>query len=299
MHATSGTTLISYKRQKTALAILFLFSPLFLLILFTYIPVINMGLFSLTDWNGYDNVQAFIGIQNYIELFTDPSYFSVFVTSLYYLVGAFVQLALALYFATILSFKLRGSNFFKGAIFFPYLLNGVAVGFIFLYFYRPEGVLDQLLIGAGMGQLVQQWIGNRQIINISLAAVSVWRYMGLNFVMFMGAIQSIPSDIYEVSEIDGASRWQQFWYIIIPSIMPIISLSSILAVRGALSVFEIPYVMTLGANGSSTFVIQTVNEAFKLQRIGLASAMAVVLMVLTLGIAALQHYALERKEKES
>jgi multiple sugar transport system permease protein len=295
---TTPKSLMTYKLEKTIITVLFLFVPITLLIVFTYIPFFNMGLFSFTDWNGYEKVKQFIGIKNYIELFSTPQYFSVFIVSLYYIIGAFIQLALSLYFATILSFKIRGKNFFKGALFFPYLLNGVAIGFIFLYFYQPEGVLDQLLTTMGLSSLITQWTGNRQMINISLAAVSVWRYMGLNFVMFMGAIQSIPSEIYEVSEIDGAGRWQQFWYIIFPGIMPIISLSSILAIRGAISVFEIPYVMTGGANGSSTFIIQTVNEAFKLQRVGLAAAMGVVLSIIVLAIAAIQHWVLEREPQK-
>jgi multiple sugar transport system permease protein len=197
-------------------------------------------------------------------------------------------MGIALYFATILSFNVRFKNFFKGTLFFPYLINGVAIGFIFLYFFRPEGVLDTLMATVGLGEYTQLWLGNRDLINISLAGVSVWRYMGLNFVLFLGAIQSIPSDIYEAAEIDGANRWHQFQYIIIPSIIPILSISFILAISGSLQVFEIPYIMTGGANGSSTFVIQTVDMAFKFQKVGLASAMAVVLLIIVLIITLVQ-----------
>jgi multiple sugar transport system permease protein len=140
------------------------------------------------------------------------------------------------------------------------------------------------------------WLGDRHLINISLAAVSVWRYMGFNFVLFMGAIQSIPSEIYESSELDGANRWQQLLYIILPSIKPITALSMILAIRGALSVFEIPYVMTGGQNGSATFVIQTVNMAFKFNKVGLASAMAIVLLVLIVIVTWIQNALLNEKE---
>ena len=126
------------------------------------------------------------------------------------------------------------------------------------------------------------------MINYSLAGVSVWRYLGLNFVLFLGAIQSIPSEILEAGEIDGASRWQQFRFIIVPSIQPIIGLTFILSISGALSVFEIPYIMTSGANGSSTFVIQTVELAFKSQKVGLASAMAIVLLLIVVGVTWIQ-----------
>ena len=112
----------------------------------------------------------------------------------------------------------------------------------------------------------------------------------------MGAIQSIPSEIYEASELDGAGRWQQFKYIILPGIRMILTLNLILSVKGALSVFEIPYIMTSGMNGSSTFVIQTVNTAFKLNKVGLASAMAVVLLLLIVIVTVIQNWLLNEKE---
>lgn len=289
----------TYKQQKKLTVFLFMLAPVALLIVFTYIPVLNMFWYSLTSWDGFSKTKDFVGIENYLEVFTRPELFKVFGVSLYYLGGSFIQLALALYFATILSFKVKFKNLFKGILFFPYLINGVAIGFIFLYFLKPDGVLDMLLTVVGLGKYTRQWLGDRSIINYSLTAVSIWRYMGLNFVMFLGAIQSISSDIYEASDLDGANRWQQFRYIIFPSIMPIISLSSILAVRGALSVFEIPYIMTGGANGSSTFVIQTVNMAFKFKKFGLASSMAVVLLAIILLITAVQNVIFDQDRTDS
>ncbi|WP_433997180.1 carbohydrate ABC transporter permease [Demequina sediminis] len=116
----------------------------------------------------------------------------------------------------------------------------------------------------------------------------MWRYTGLNFVLFLGAIQSIPGDIYEAADLDGANRWQQFKHIIFPGIRRIIGLSFILAVAGSLSVFEIPYIMTGGANGTSTFVIQTIQTAFQFRQVGLASAMAVVLLAIVLFVTWVQ-----------
>ena len=107
-------------------------------------------------------------------------------------------------------------------------------------------------------------------------------------VEFAAALQSIPSGLYEAAELDGAGRWQQFLYIILPSIRPLVGLSFILAIAGCLSVFEIPYIMTGGANGSKTFVIQTIDTAFKFNKVGLASAMAVVLTVIVLAVTYLQ-----------
>ena len=282
------------KRKLTIVA--FLFIPLAILLTFTYLPVINMIGYSFTNWNGFSPNKDIVGIQNYINIFTNPEYFKVFKTSLYYFVGSFIQLALALYFATVLTSKIKFSNFFKGAIFFPYLLNGVAIGFIFLFFFTPDGVLDTLLELVGLGRFKTLWLGNPDVVNISLTGVSIWRYMGFNMLIFIGAIQSIPDEIYEAAALDGANRWQQFRYIILPSIRRIVELNLLLAINGALSVFDIPYIMTGGGNGSTTFVIQTVNTAFKYNKVGMASAMAIVLLIIVLIITGIQRRYLNDKE---
>ncbi|WP_434810537.1 carbohydrate ABC transporter permease [Microbacterium sp. bgisy189] len=266
---------------------LFIAAAFGLLLLLTYLPAANMIWYSLNNWTGFGAVDDFVGLDNYIEVFTNPDIFSVFFVSLYYFIGSFVQMAIALYFATLLSFNTRFSNFFRGVIFFPYLINGVAIGFVFLYLFQPGGTLDTVLGWFGMAE-TPQWIGDASIANYSLAATSVWRYTGLNFVLFLGAIQSIPSELYEAAELDGATRWQQFRHIIFPGIRRIIGLSFILAVAGSLSVFEVPYIMTTGANGTATFVIQTLQTAFNFRQVGLASAMAVVLLAIVLVVTWIQ-----------
>ena len=261
---------------------MFLSLSLALLLTFTYFPVANLIWYGFTSWDGFDATKHLVGFDNYVAIFTQPQYWQVLAVSLYYFAASFVQLTLALYFAVLLSFKTKFRNFFKAILFFPYLINGVAIGFIFLYFFRPGGTLDSVLSALGMSGFKTQWLGNPHVINFSLAGASVWRYIGLNFVLFLGAIQSIPSELYEASELDGANRWQQFRYIIAPGIKRIISLSFILAIAGSLSGFELPYIITGGSNGSATFVITTVQQAFVYQRVGLASAMAVVLLTIVL-----------------
>ncbi|MGW4025594.1 carbohydrate ABC transporter permease [Streptomyces sp. NPDC005009] len=266
---------------------LFLIAPLALLLTFTYAPIANMLAYSFTDWDGVSPELTYTGTGNYTELLTRSELFEVFFVSGYYLVASVVQIVLALYFATILSFNVRFRNFFKGVLFFPYLINGVAIGFVFLYFFQDGGTLDSVLSLFGVGT-DHAWLGTPFSANTSLAGVSVWRYMGLNFVLFLGAIQSIPGELYEAAEIDGASRWHQFRYIIAPGIKPILGLSVILSVSGSLSVFEIPYIMTGGATGTETFVIQTVKLAFQFNKTGLASAAAVVLLLIVLAVTWVQ-----------
>jgi multiple sugar transport system permease protein len=266
---------------------LFLLAPLALLVTFTYVPVGNMIYYSFTDWDGVSPDRSFVGTDNYTELFTRPELFRVFAVSLYYLAASVVQIVIALYFATVLSFDLRFRNLFKGILFFPYLINGVAIGFVFLYFFQDGGTLDSVLSWFGADP-DHAWLGDPESANTSLAGVSVWRFTGLNFVLFLGAIQSVPGELYEAAQLDGASRWQQFRHIIAPSIRPVLSLSVILAISGSLSVFEIPYIMTGGATGTSTFVIQTVKFAFQFNKTGLASACAVVLLAIILLVTWIQ-----------
>lgn len=279
---------LSYKTQRKIIIISFSLIPVVLLFTLAYLPVFNMFKYSFTNWNGYSKSFDYVGFDNYKTIFTDSKYFSVFKVSLYYFAASFVQMAIALYFATILSFNVKFKNFFKGVLFFPYLLNGVAIGFIFLFFFRPDGTLDTILRAVGLGEFIQGWLLNPKIINVSLAGAAIWRYMGFNFIIFLGAISSIGKDIYEAAEIDGANRWHQFKHIILPSIKQIVQLNLILAISGAISAFDIPYIMTGGSNGSNTFVIQTVTTAFKYNKLGLASAMAVVLLFIVIIATMLQ-----------
>ncbi|SHN38601.1 carbohydrate ABC transporter permease [Cryptosporangium aurantiacum] len=270
------------RRRGIATPYLFLLVPLAFLVVFTYVPVVNIVWYSLTSWDGLAPSKTFVGVDNYVEIATRPDLLVVFRTSLYYLGASAVQIVLALYFATVLSFNVRFRNVFKGIIFFPYLINGVAIAMIFLFFFQPGGTLDSTLQALGLEGLSRQWLGDSGTVNYSLAGTSVWRFLGLNFVLFLGAIQSIPGQLYEAAELDGANRWHQFRHLILPGIRPVVGLSVILAISGSLSVFEIPYIMTAGANESATFVIQTVEFAFKFRKYGLASAMAVVLLALIL-----------------
>lgn len=284
--------------QKWVIIGSFLLVPMVLLILFTYLPLADMVGFSFFKWDGLSKTKTWIGLDNYKEVFTRPDYLVVLKVSIYYFVGSIVQIALALYFATVLNYKIRGKNFFKGVIFFPYLINGVAIGLMFLYFYKQGGTLDTVLTALGVPKkALPLWLGDAALVNISLAFVSVWRYLGQNMVMFNGAIQSVSADLLEAASIDGANKWHQFRYIILPNIKTIVSLNLILAVKGAISVFEIPLIMTNGANGSATFVTKTLDTAFSMKKVGLASAMGVVLLVFIMIVTFIQKYFFEGKEE--
>ena len=278
----------SGKVNKRLVIVTFMLVPMLLLIVFTYFPFAKMVQFSFYDM-AYLGDREFVGLENYIEVFTRDDCFQALKLSGYYMVGAFVQLALALFFASILSMKMKGAGIFKGLLFFPYMVCGIAVGFIFKFFYTRGFVLDTVLqwIGFDLDNL-PYWLRDKSINNISLAATSIWRYMGQNMVLFIGAIMSVDASMYEAADIDGATGWQKFRYVTFPSIKTIIVLNLILSITGSLSVFEPPYVTTRGEFGTGTYFVIMNELAHESQMVGLASAMAIVLLIIILIATALQ-----------
>lgn len=266
--------------QRTLIIVLFSVIPLFLLFLFTYLPFGEMVGFSFYKMK-YVGKRTFVGLQNYRDIFRRKDIYGALILSLYYMVGAVIQIIVALYLATVLSMKVRMGKLFKAVIFFPYLVNGIAMGFIFKFFYTHGFVLDTVLSWVGFNiDNLPYWLRDQRINNWALVYASFWRYVGQNMVLFIGAIMSIDPSLYEAAEIDGANKFQQFRYIILPGIQTIVTLNIILSITGSLSAFEGPYVITSGANGTGTYFVIMDRIAHTDQKVGLASAMAVFLLCL-------------------
>ena len=158
----------------------------------------------------YIGAKTYVGLKNYIDVFKRSDIFGSLFVSVYYMGGAVLQLALALFFATMMVFKVKGESVFKAAMFFPYLVCGIAVGFIFKFFYARGFVLDTILQALGMDiDNIPLWLQNQKINNFSLVATSVWRYTGQNMVLFLGAMMSVDTDLYEAASLDGANKWHQ------------------------------------------------------------------------------------------
>jgi len=279
------------KGQQAIVIVCFVTVPLLLLMLFTYIPFGQMVQYSFFKMNYLTppDKREFVGFKNYIDVFTRDDCFKALKLSAYYCVGALFQLALALFLATILSFKVKGGNVFKGMMFFPYLISGIAIGFIFKFFYTRGFVFDSILqmIGFDLENL-PYWLKDQRVNNWSLVATSVWRYFGQNMVLFIGAIMSVDAELYEAASLDGANKLQQFRHIILPSIKTIVTLNVILSITGSLSAFEPPYVITGGGNGTGTYFVIMNEIAHVTQKVGLASAMAVVLLIIIFACTILQ-----------
>ena len=283
----------SREGQKVLIVLAFSIIPLLLLFVFTYLPFGEMVKFSFYKMKYTTPVdkRQFVGWKNYLDVFRRKDCFSALKLSLYYIAGALIQLVIALYLATILSFKTRCGGLFKGLMFFPFLINGIAIGFIFKFFYTRGFVLDTVLGWIGFNQEnLPYWLKDTSINNFSLVATSVWKYFGQNMVLFVGAMMSVDSELYEAAMLDGANKWQQFKYIMLPSIKTIVMLNLIMSISGSLSAFEPPYVvMSGGANGTATYFVKMHEIAHTSQKVGLASAMAIVLLIIIMIVTILQN----------
>jgi len=271
----------------------FLVVPLVLLTLFSLYPFVQLIWFSLIEWDGMSPERTFVGLDNYRRLLgEDIGLLKPMVNSLYYFAGSVVQLALATYFAVILSRGMPGSNVFRLILFLPFVLNSVAVSIIFRDFLQIDGGLDAMLVTLGLGEWRQEWVQDPELVKWSLVFASVWRYLGFQLLITYGALQSVPQDQYEAARIEGASEWQQFRHITFPSIRMILGLQLILATVGSLEVFDVPFLITGGANDTKTFIMAVIEEAFEFRRVGMASAMSVVLVVVVMVVVTLQRLAM-------
>ncbi|WP_138755302.1 carbohydrate ABC transporter permease [Paenibacillus sinopodophylli] len=290
---------LSFKTQKNYVIIGFVALPLLLLLTFAYYPALELIRLSFTSWDGLSPNKPWIGWSNYKEVFENPAIFGVFKHNFAYFAVGIVQNIAAIYFAVVLNSKLKGKNFFRLLLFLPYILNGVAVAYLFGYvFDTTNGSLNYLLGQLGFDALSKtSWLGNGTFVNYTLASIGFWRFMGFNMVIYLAALQSIPNDIYEAASIDGANGWQKFISITLPNIYKIIELNLFLTVTGALEVFDLPYILTKGgpAGGSETFVMKIVETAFQFNNYGLASAMSVVLLLFVVIVLSIQRFLLKGK----
>ncbi|MNC11001.1 L-arabinose transport system permease protein AraP [compost metagenome] len=209
-----------------------------------------------------------------------------------------VQNIVAIYFAIVLNSKLKGKYFFRILLFLPYIMNGVAVAFMFGFvFDTTNGSLNLLLSNLGLTHLSEtSWLGREGLVNYSLASTGLWRFMGYNMVIYIASLQAIPKDIYEAATIDGANSMQTLWRITLPNMKPVIQLNLFLTVTGALEVFDLPFVLTKGgpAGASQTYVMRVIDTAFAYNNYGLASAMSIILLMFVVLVLGFQQLVLNR-----
>ena len=240
----------SLERQKKIFIISSLVIPMALLIGFVVVPAFDLIRMSFTNWDGYSKTYDYIGIGNYFDMLKNYDLWLSLRNNAVYLFGHLLFIPIVLMFAVLLTSKLRAAKFYKTMVFMPYIINGVAISYAFSYFFSPiNGAFDEILTLFHLEPLIRNWLSDPKIVNFVLAGVSLWRFSGYHVILFMAALQSLPQDVQEAARVDGASAWQMFKYIQIPAIMLMVDFVLFDNIRGALQVFDIPYVMTSGGPG--------------------------------------------------
>lgn len=279
-------------RKRKQFIVISLIVPMLLLIGFVVFPAIDLFRMSFTDWDGLSPHSKFTGFSNYISMFKNKDLWLSLKNNGVYFIIHFFMIFVELAFAVLLNSKLRGAKFYKTMVFMPYIINGVAIAYAFSYFFSPiNGAFNAILQGVHLESWIRSWLSDPKIVNYVLAFVSLWRFSGYHIILFLAALQSISKDVEEAARVDGANAWHMFKYIQIPAIMLMVDFVLFDNIRGALQVFDIPFVMTSGGPGyaSSTFTLYTIKTAFTFSNYGLASTMAVAIMIMIVLIYIIQN----------
>jgi multiple sugar transport system permease protein len=275
----------SARTREERTAYLFLAPGLALFILFVLIPVIAAFYLSFCR---YDIIHSpiWIGARNYSRIGQDLADHGVFYLSLrntaQYAIGTIpIGMALALGLALLLNARLRGVTLYRTTYYLPVVTSLVAVSLVWMWIYDPSyGLLNHLLMKLSGGRITPQtWLANPGQAMPAIIAMSIWRGLGYNMVIYLAGLQGIPEHLYEAALLDGATPWQRFKAITWPLLKPTTAFIFVVSIIGASQVFAQVYVMTNGGpnNATTTIVHQIFQNAFSFMKMGYASAMAFVL----------------------
>jgi ABC-type sugar transport system permease subunit len=261
-----------------------------ILIYFTYLPILLEICLSFFQADGFKPV-TWAGWQNYSEALQDQSFLPALLNNFWYgVLTVCGKISLALVLAVILNQSLRGIGIFRTVFFLPVVLSFVAVGIIWTLIYNYNyGIVNAALDGLRLGEWKQDWLGNPQLAFPCVVLVDLWKWTGFHVVIYLAGLQSIPGELYEAAAIDGAGLWQRFIRITVPLLKPFTAINVLLASLGALSVFDLVYVMTQGGPVKATNVvmIEVYNQAFQFNQFGYAAAMSAILLALIVVISLL------------
>lgn len=265
----------------------FLVLPLAFYVIFFLLPsVMGIG-YSFTDWNSRSvlNGTHFVGLQNYIEIFTsDTDYLSgIGHTLMFTIVSNIVKLIPALLIAIMLQEGLRGKGFYRTIMYLPSILPFVIIGLIFKSILNyNNGLLNAMLDALHLGFLKQKWLSDLAMVWKSIVGVDAWRGIGYVMTIFLAGLNTIPKSYYEAAQIDGASFWQRLRYVTLPMLSGAIMINLVFGVTYGLKVFDIIYVLTNGGPGHATEVLTT--YAFQLYsrgQYGMSTALNSILLFIT------------------
>lgn len=269
--------------------------------IFVFLPVCFSFVLSLMKWDASQAPMEFVGLQNFTQIFGDQIFRKSFGNTIEYaLLTVLPTLVLSLLLAVLMNSKIKGINFFRTSFFFPYIASIVAVGAVWNMLFQPDfGPINEFLRFIGIAN-PPRWVVDVKWAMVAIAIVTIWKFTGYYMIVYLAALQGIPSSLYEAASIDGAKGWQKLRYITIPMLTPTTFFVLIMLTIQCFKVFDMVYVMTGGGPGNSTktLVNYIYEKAFVSWQLGPASAGAIILFSVVLGIALIQFSGEKKWQKD-
>ena len=288
------------RRRRISIA-LFLLPALVLYCLFVIAPIFQAIHYSGYKWSGLGSLDQFVGLRNFKTAFQDPVFTGALKhNGIIVLLSLCVQLPFALGIAWILNQRLRGRALLRLLFFMPFVLSEVVTAVVFTLMLQPHGLVDQSLDGVGLHSVVKEWLADPGIALYSVFVAISWKYFGFHMVLYLAGLQQIPHELEEAAAIDGANPWQIFRYVTVPLLGPTIRISVFLSIIGAIQLFDLVWVMTGGGpvDSTNTMAIYMIDHGFKRFQFGYASAVAVIMLVISLAFALAYQRLILRRDIE-
>lgn len=283
-------------KEKTFLAIII--PVVILFFTFNTLPMIKGFIYSLTNYKGYGSYQ-FVGVRNYIDLFSDvrvgKSYLFTFK---YALVGTVLVNVLSIIMALALNAQIRFKSALRGIYFVPNILGGLVVGYIFSFFFTY--ILPAVGDTFNISWLQNSILASEKYAWIAVIVVGVWQAVAMNTIIYISGLQTVPEEVYEASMLDGVNKWQQFWKVTFPLIMPFVTINLVLSTKNMLMVFDQIMSLTKGGPAQSTESISYLiyQNGMSGGQFGFQSANAVIFFLIIVGISLFQMTVLNKKEEQ-
>jgi raffinose/stachyose/melibiose transport system permease protein len=280
----------------------FLIIPLVLYVCFYLVPSLLGIFYSFTDWSSRTlaNGLHFVGIQNYIDIFTsNKDYVSgISHTLAFTLVSNIIKLIPALLLAIMLQEGLKGKGLYRTLLYLPSILPFVIIGLIFKSILNYNtGLLNTILDALHLGILKQKWLSDLSMVWKSIYGVDAWRGIGYVMTIFLAGLNTIPKSYYEAAQIDGANFWQRLRHITLPMLTGAIMINLVFGITYGLKVFDIIYVLTNGGPGHATEVITTYSyQLYSSGQYGMSTALNSILLLITACIGILVVRVMSKKE---
>jgi len=294
-----GRSSVSSETRKRLEIAFFVAPALALFALFVVVPVVQAVRYSTFRWNGLGPMDDFVGLENYTNALRDTVFTDAVMHNLIIIVlSILIQLPLGLAIALLLNREMPGRTVLRVIIFVPYVLAEVVAGVVWLMLLQPDGVIDAMFDAVGLGGLTQLWLGDPDVALGTVMVVLTWKYLGLAIILFLAGLQGVPADLYEAAQLDGATWWQVQRRITIPLLGPTIRTWGFLSIIGSLQLFDMVWILTGGGPANSTMTMATylINQGTNRSLYGYASAVAVLLFVISLVIAALYQFVVLRRD---